>query len=436
MEIVIVGSGGREYAIGAALQAECRIDGIYFYPGNGASEKLGKNINFKSDLEFVKWAKEQKIGLVIIGPEAPLCDGLADKLRAQNIPAFGPSQKAAQLEASKAFMKNFAKKYNIPTAKYIESSDEVELCEFVDFLVLKNTKIVVKADGLCAGKGVIIAQNADEAKIAIKDMLSGESFGAAGKRVVVEEFLDGFELSVFALCDGESFELLPAAQDHKRLKTGDEGPNTGGMGAYAPAPAASSELLEKIKTKIIAPTLDGMKKENAEFCGCLFCGIMVVQNEPILLEFNVRFGDPECEVLMPLISAGLLDTLLSCADRERFGSVKKAPLCIKSGFCAGVVMASENYPYKSSQEQEIFVNSDSIESSLIEFKSADSIKSDIYYAGVKRENGKLLASGGRVLVCIGLAQSLQKAVSVAYECVKRVSFKGAQYRTDIAHRAL
>lgn len=417
MEIVIVGSGGREYSIGLALQKECRIDGIYFYPGNGATSKLGKNIDFANPQDFIDFALTQRIGLVIIGPEAPLVEGLADSLRAKGILVFGPSAKAARLEGSKAYMKEFAQKYGIPTARFIQTQDYAESCRFIDALSLP---IVVKADGLCAGKGVIIAQSHEEAKIAAKEMLDGKSFGDSGKTIVIEEFLDGFELSVFAMCDGKDFIVLPAAQDHKRLLDNDKGPNTGGMGAYAPAPLANAQILEEVKSTIIVPTLKGMAEDGNPFSGTLFCGIMVVQGKPYLLEFNVRFGDPECEVLMPLFKKGLLDCFLACAR----GDLKNVQFELESKICVGVVVASKDYPYKSSPKAKITI------------RSLGNAQSHISFAGVSKEGEDLYASGGRVLVCVGKGDNVQEALKNAYAQVESVSFEGMQYRKDIAYQAL
>lgn len=416
MEIVIVGSGGREYSIGLALQNECRIDGIYFYPGNGATSKLGKNINFATYKDFVVFAITQRIGLVIIGPEAPLVDGLADMLRENGVLTFGPSAKAARLEGSKAYMKEFAKRYDIPTARFIQTQDLQEANTFIDTL---NIPIVVKADGLCAGKGVVIAQSYEEAKSTAKEMLSGKSFGDSGKTIVVEEFLDGFELSVFAMCDGKDYIVLPAAQDHKRLLDGDKGPNTGGMGAYAPSPLASAELMREIETSIIEPTLKGMERDGNPFSGTLFCGIMVVKNKPYLLEFNVRFGDPECEVLMPLFKEGLLDCFLGCAN----GDLKDRRFSLDSKVCVGVVVASKDYPYKSSKKEKITL-------------SDSSVNAHISFAGVERDKDGLVASGGRVLVCVGKGKDVEEAAKEAYLCVKGVHFNGMQHRKDIAYQAL
>lgn len=419
MEIVIVGNGGREYSIGLALQKECRIDGIYFYPGNGATSKLGKNIDFVDYQEFVKFALNHKIGLVIIGPEAPLVDGLADILRKNGILVFGPSAKAARLEGSKAYMKEFAKTYGIPTARFIQTQDYIEACRFIKELDLP---IVIKADGLCAGKGVMIAQSYEEAKEIAKEMLEGRSFGDSGKTIVIEEFLDGFELSIFAMCDGKDFIILPAAQDHKRLLDDNKGPNTGGMGAYAPAPLATSQILEEVKSTIIIPTLKGMEKEGSPFSGTLFCGIMVVKNKPYLLEFNVRFGDPECEVLMPLFKSGLLDCFLACAN----GDLNNVQFELESKFCVGVVVASKDYPYKISKKEKIALAN----------LNHNTWESHISFAGVSKEGEDLVASGGRVLVCIGKGGSVQEALQNAYTRVDSVKFNGMQYRKDIAYQAL
>ena len=417
MEIVIVGSGAREYAIGLALQKECRVEGIYFYPGNGATHKLGKNIDFKNYSEFTDFCVKEKIALVIIGPEAPLVEGLADDLRESGILVFGPSAKAARLEGSKAFMKEFAKRYAIPTAQFLQTQDYEEACKFIETL---NLPVVIKADGLCAGKGVIIAQSYEEAKKATKEMLNGQSFGESGKKVVIEEFLDGYELSVFAMCDGKDFIILPAAQDHKRLLDENKGPNTGGMGAYAPSPLANKSLIDEIKESIIVPTLDGMAKEDCEFSGTLFCGIMVVKDKPYLLEFNVRFGDPECEVLMPLFKKGLLDCLLGCAN----GDLKNVEYEFEDSVCVGVVVASKDYPYKASKKEKITLKTERCEIGHIAF------------GGVSSENENLFANGGRVLVCVGKGKDTKEATRNAYKMVDEVEFEGMQYRKDIAYQAL
>jgi phosphoribosylamine---glycine ligase len=421
MKILILGSGGREYSIARAIKNEQENHELYFQPGNGATNALGVNLNIKDYHELAAFAKENGIELTIVGPEAPLVDGVVDIFKANGLTIFGPSKEAAQLEGSKVYMKNFLAKYNIPTARYIETDSIEEAFKFADTL---STPIVVKADGLCGGKGVIIAQSHDEAKVAISEMLSGKSFGDAGLKVIVEEFLDGYELSMFAVCDGDDYILLPAAQDHKRLLDNDQGPNTGGMGAYAPTPLVDDALYQKVKDRIIRPTLDGMKKEGAPFEGVLFIGIMVVNGEPITLEFNVRFGDPECEILMPLMTSSVSDMFLK-ASTNRLSEIEVE---FSKQFAVGVVMASENYPYSSSTPAEIIVD---------EVHHEEIAKNThISFAGVSEEDGVLYADGGRVLVCIGLGESIKEARDRAYMRCGQVHFVGKKIRTDIAYQAL
>nr|WP_057036886.1 phosphoribosylamine--glycine ligase [Campylobacter jejuni] len=415
MKIMILGSGAREYSIALALRRVDKNLEFYFAPGNGATESLGTNLNLKDPVVLATYAKEKGFDLCIVGSESFLAEGVVDIFKQQGLAIFGPSKAAAMLETSKSFMKSFLKKYRIKTAKFLNTNDIEKAKNFIYSL---TPPIVVKADGLCAGKGVIIAKTHEEAIEETAKMLSGESFGDAGKLVVIEEFLDGCELSIFAVCDGNDFVLLPAAQDHKKLLDNDQGPNTGGMGAYAPSSLANESLLRKVQKDIILPTLAGMKKEGAEFCGVLFIGAMIVGNKPYVLEFNVRFGDPECEVLMPLIEDPLELILAATQRRLRHSKIK-----IKKEFAVGVVCASENYPYKSSPKSEITVNN------IPE-------NSHISYAGVSLEDGKLMADGGRVLVCVGTGKSIEEAQKNAYKLCDNVNFKGKQYRKDIAHQVL
>ena len=415
MKIMILGSGAREYSIALALRRVDKNLEFYFAPGNGATESLGTNLNLKDPVVLATYAKEKGFDLCIVGSESFLAEGVVDIFKQQGLAIFGPSKAAAMLETSKSFMKSFLKKYRIKTAKFLNTNDIEKAKNFIYSL---TPPIVVKADGLCAGKGVIIAKTHEEAIEETAKMLSGESFGDAGKLVVIEEYLDGYELSIFAVCDGNDFVLLPAAQDHKKLLDNDQGPNTGGMGAYAPSSLANESLLRKVQKDIILPTLAGMKKEGAEFCGVLFIGAMIVGNKPYVLEFNVRFGDPECEVLMPLIEDPLELILAATQRRLRHSKIK-----IKKEFAVGVVCASENYPYKSSPKSEITVNN------IPE-------NSHISYAGVSLEDGKLMADGGRVLVCVGTGKSIEEAQKNAYKLCDNVNFKGKQYRKDIAHQVL
>ena len=422
MNVLIIGSGGREYSIGLAISKEDSSHKIVFCPGNGATELIGKNINIKDYNELALWSKSNDIGLTIVGPEQPLVDGVVDIFKQHNLTIFGPSKDAARLEGSKIYMKNILKKYNIPTANFIETHSIDIASDFIN----KMTKlpIVIKADGLCAGKGVIIAQSKKEAINSAKDMLSGKSFGKAGNKIVIEEFLDGYELSIFVICSGDDYIVLPAAQDHKRIGDGDTGPNTGGMGAYAPTPLVNDYIYEKIEKNIIKPTLKGMKKENSDFEGVLFIGVMIVNGEPIVLEYNVRFGDPECEVLIPLIESSVFELFYKSA----IGELNKYALKIKNKFSVAVVMASENYPYGNSKSTQIII--DNVNDNEILSNT------HISYAGVINEDGVLFTNGGRILLCIGVGDNIESARKRAYLLCGQIHFAGKKIRTDIAYQAL
>ncbi|RAZ48598.1 phosphoribosylamine--glycine ligase [Campylobacter hyointestinalis] len=414
MNILIIGSGGREYAIGLRLKQDKNVKKLYFYPGNAATKELGTNIILKDYYELADFAKKNDITLSVVGPENALSVGIVDIFKEKGLNIFGPTKAAARLESSKTYMKDFLHKNSIRTARFLNTNNFDEASKFIDTL---GQIVVVKADGLCAGKGVIIAQSHDEAKKAALDMLSGDSFGDAGKSIVIEEFLDGFELSFFAICDGKNFVSLPVAQDHKRLLDNDKGPNTGGMGAYAPSPLASKELIKRVEQEVVAPTLAGMQKENAPFCGVLFVGLMIVNNIPYVLEFNVRFGDPECEVLMPLIDGNLSEILYDAATG------KLIDITLKDDVAVGVVMASKNYPYDSTPKTKITIKD-----------IPDG--SHIAYAGVSEENGVLYSDGGRILVAVGVGKDIKEAHKKAYELVQNIDFDGSKFRKDIAYQAL
>ena len=422
MNVLILGAGGREYSIGLALSKDENVEKIYFAPGNGATDELGENLTMSDFSELADFVESHDVDLTIVGPEGPLVDGVVNVFEARELTIFGPSAEAAQLEGSKIFMKNFLARHNVPTAAYIETDSLQDAYKFIETL---EAPIVVKADGLCGGKGVIIATSQNEAKKAAGEMLSGNSFGEAGTSIVVEEFLDGYELSVFAICDGEDYVVLPAAQDHKRLLNNDEGPNTGGMGAYAPTPLVNDEIYRKLDERVIVPTLEGMKVEGMPFKGVLFIGVMVVKGEPIILEYNVRFGDPECEELMPLLKSPASELFYKAAT----GDLKNSKIEFYDKYAVGVVMASKDYPYKSTPMAEIIID-DIYHEELNE-------NAHISYAGVTRgDDGKLYASGGRVLVCVGLGDSIAEAQKRAYMLVGQVHYAGKQCRTDIAYQAL
>lgn len=422
MKVLIIGSGAREYSIAKRLKEDSISIELYFCPGNGATNKLGKNIDIKDFNDLADFALKNNVDLTIVGPELPLSQGVVDIFKEKNLAIFGPTKNAARLESSKSYMKDFLKQNNILTAKYLNTNNIDEAYKFIDTFENK-TNIVIKTDGLCAGKGVVIATSKEEAKKVAKDLLSGESFGNAGNSIVIEEFLDGFELSFFAICDGEIFVSLPVAQDHKRLKDGDIGLNTGEMGAYAPSSLACDELISKIKKDIVTPTLQGIKKVGDPFCGVLFVGIMVVDSKPYVLEFNFRFGDPECEVLMPLIKNDLSQILLSAANG------KLTEIEIKDECAVGVAMASKNYPYSSSNLEEIIVKE-------------NNLNAHISYGGVsfgedlRLKKGALYSNSGRVLVCVGLGKDIKEAKDNAYKLCENVTFKGVMYRKDIAYQAL
>lgn len=422
MNVLILGAGGREYSIGLALQKDENVEKIYFAPGNGATDMLGENLSISDFSKLADFVEENGVDLTIVGPEGPLVEGVVDVFKERGLNIFGPSKSAAQLEGSKIFMKNFLARHNVPTAKYIETDS---LQDAYKFIMTLEVPIVVKADGLCGGKGVIIAQSHDEAKKAAGEMLSGNSFGDAGTSIVVEEFLDGYELSVFAICDGKDYVVLPAAQDHKKLLNNDEGPNTGGMGAYAPTPLVNNKIYAKLDEQVIKPTLKGMEEEGMPFTGVLFIGVMVVKGEPIILEYNVRFGDPECEALLPLLKSPASELFYKAAT----GDLKNANIAFHDKYAVAVVMASKGYPYKSTAPAEIIID-DIYHEELNE-------NAHISYAGVMRgDDAKLYASGGRVLVCVGTGDSIQEAQRNAYMLVGQVHYVGKQCRTDIAYQAL
>lgn len=420
MKILIIGNGAREYSIAFYLLQDSRVQKVYFAPGNGATESLGENLVSTSYNDLLQIAQDLSITLVIVGSETPLVEGVTDLFIQAGFLVFGPSLRASLLEGSKVFMKEFVKRHRIPTAQFIQT-DCIQ--KAMDFIHSIGYPIVIKADGLCAGKGVIIAQNEQEAYKALNDILNEKRFGDAGLRVVVEEYLDGFELSLFVISDSKNYILLPAAQDHKRLLDGDNGPNTGGMGAYAPSPLATQEILDKIEHSIVIPTLKGMEEENRAFKGVLFCGIMVVNNEPYVLEFNVRFGDPECQVILPLIKTPLLDILLSSAQGEGLEQLN-VEFFDKYALC--VVLATQEYPYSPPEPK--FITFDS--------QHTSNHHSYLCYAGVARSGNKLLATGGRVMSCVGVGDNLQEAQKRAYTLCNMVSFEGKQFRSDIGFRVL
>lgn len=395
-----------------------RIEKIWFAPGNAGTAELGENLKFAAtDVEGITgWAAKEKPGLVVVGPEAPLCAGLADRLRDLGLRVFGPGKKGAQLEGSKSFCKELLVSQRIPTAKAGSFQKVEEAIRFSESLTCPQ---VVKADGLAAGKGVVIAESHAEAATAIRQMMAEKIFGEAGATVLIEEFLEGEELSIHAVTDGRNLVILPGAQDHKRVGEGDTGPNTGGMGAYAPAPKATPDLIREVKDRILIPTLKGLAQQGIEYRGVLYAGLMLTKSGSKVLEYNCRFGDPETEVLLPLIETPLWDLLGAAAD----GNLSGFPVKIRSGAAMTVVLAAPGYPAKPVLGQAIQTGKDLQDSCL-------------FHAGTKQGAKGIEVAGGRVLAATGWGKDLKTASQRAYARVAEVAFDGMQYRRDIGHRAL
>ncbi len=416
--VLIIGGGGREHALGWAFARDPRIQKIWFAPGNAGTALIGSNLPLPAtDLAgIIRWAKTEKPGLVVVGPEVPLCAGLADRLREAGLRVLGPGAQGAQLEGSKSFCKDLLVSQKIPTARAGSFKDVTEAIRFSGSLPCRQ---VVKADGLAAGKGVVIAETHEEAAKAIREMMADRVFGDAGARVLIEEFLDGEELSVHAVTDGRNLVILPSAQDHKRVGEGDTGLNTGGMGAYAPAPKATPELLREVRDKILLPTLAGLAARGIDYRGILYAGLMLTREGPKVLEFNCRFGDPETEVILPLIETPLWDLLGAAAD----GDLAKISLQTRTGAALTVVLAAPGYPAQPVLGQKIQMGK----------TGADSA---IFHAGTKMAAGKIMVAGGRVLAATGWGDDLQTARERAYAAAKTVSFEGMHFRRDIGYRAL
>jgi len=424
MKVFLIGGGGREHALAWQLAQSEKCQALYCAPGNPGIAECAECVPIGiDDLDALEsFAEQKQVDLVVIGPEAPLVAGLADRLRAKNIAVFGPSAAAARLEGSKKFMKDLCAKYGVPTASY-GSFDDLDAARA--FIAAHPAPLVVKADGLAAGKGVVIAHTSAEAEAAAAEMLSGAGFGAAGQTVVIEEFLPGEELSFFAVADGKTYLALTTAQDHKRAFNGDTGPNTGGMGAYSPAHMMSPQLGREIEDKIIRPILDGMEAEGCPFSGVLYAGIMLVAGAPYLLEINVRFGDPECQPLMMRLDSDLLVLLTGCAQGELEEVARNVRWRDEVALC--VVMAAKGYPgaYQSG--------------SVIEGTGAadmmDGVK--VFHAGTEKgPDGALRAAGGRVLGVTACGADFASAQLAAYAAIRKIKWPEGFYRRDIGWRAI
>lgn len=415
MNILLIGQGGREHALAYKLTQSPLCKQLFIAPGNPGTAQLGINVALDSaDFEAVyNFTEENNIGLVVVGPEQPLVDGLGDFLRGINMPLIGPSKDGAMLEGSKEFAKTFMEKYNIATARFANfQSWEIDIAK--DYARSLGLPVVIKASGLAAGKGVVICQSFEEVDSCIEGMLSGDMFGLSGKTIVIEEFLAGVEMSVFALTDGKDYLLLPSAKDHKRIGEGDTGLNTGGMGAISPVPFADAALMQKIEERIIRPTMQGLIAEEIAYCGFIFYGIMVVKGEPYLIEYNCRMGDPETEVVMPLLESDLVELLLA-ADA---GKLAEKTIVISPKSCATVMLVSGGYP-DAYAKGKVISGLENTEGSLI------------FHAGTIEKEGKILTNGGRVIAISSLADSLDAALAQSYKIAAQIDFEGKYYRRDI-----
>ncbi|WP_066873797.1 phosphoribosylamine--glycine ligase [Clostridium mediterraneense] len=412
MKILLIGSGGREHAIARKFAQNNKVQKIYCAPGNGgtALEQKCENINIIGMNELVKFAKDNKIFLTFVGPEVPLIDGIVDLFNKENLRIFGPSKKAAMLEGSKSFSKEFMKKYNVKTAKYEVFTEANEALRY-----LKNQEfpIVIKADGLAAGKGVYICDSLEEANSAVKDIMIDDIFTGAGNKIVVEEFLEGIEASILSITDGEVILPFVSAKDHKQIFDGGKGPNTGGMGVIAPNPYVTDKVKKEFESEIMNPTLLGLREENLDFKGIIFFGIMITKKGTYLLEYNVRMGDPETQSVLELMDSDFLELVNHSIDKN----LKNFNLKWKDEYCCNVVLASKGYPGKIEKGFEIFIDK--------------AVKNNIIIAGGELKENKLVTSGGRVLSVIEIAKTLEEAINKTYLKVEEVNFYGKYYRKDI-----
>lgn len=417
MKILVIGSGGREHAIIKKIKQNKNVSEIYAIPGNGGIERDAICIDIKAtDINAIKdFAKKNNIDYAIVTPDDPLVAGLVDALEEIKIPCFGPNKNAAIIEGSKVFAKNLMKKYKIPTAKYetFESYDKA-----IEYLKTAPIPTVIKADGLALGKGVIIAETKEKAFDTVKNIMKDKAFGKSGYRIVIEEFLEGVEVSILSFTDGKTVIPMISSMDHKRIGDKDTGLNTGGMGTIAPNPYYTKEIAKECFDKIFIPTISAMNKEGRTFKGCLYFGLMITKDGAKVIEYNCRFGDPETQVILPLLKSDLLDIMIATTN----GNLDKVKVEFENKSAACIIMASEGYPLEYKKGFAINIPKDIIER--------------VYFAGVKKENEKLLTNGGRVLGITNIADTLDKAIKLSYEDAKQISFEGAYYRKDIGEKAL
>lgn len=420
MNILVLGSGGREHAIIKKISESSSAGKIFCIPGNAGTSELSQNVSLdisdhKTVIDFVK---KNGIGLTVVGPEDPLTAGIVNSFEKEGLMIFGPTKEAAEIEASKAFSKDLMRKYNIPTADYRTFTDHKQAS---DHIKSKKHPIVVKASGLAAGKGAVVSASVEESLKTLDQMMISRTFGSAGDKVVIEEFMTGEEASIFAICDGTNYKVLAPAQDHKAAYDGDKGPNTGGMGSYAPAPVITSKMMNEISARIIAPTLKAMKAEGRTFKGVLFAGLMITDEGPKVIEFNCRFGDPETQVILPLFDGDLLDLIIRSVKGELN---KNEILPQKNAHCLSLVLASGGYPGKYSKGYEI--------------TGLDQIggNTSVIHAGTVVKDGKIITSGGRVLNIVSTALSLSEAKKYSYQAASKIEFKDKFFRSDIGDKGI
>ena len=417
MKILVIGNGGREHAIIKKIKLNKNVSEIYAISGNGGIERDAICINIKpTDINAIRdFAKKTNIDYAIVAPDDPLVLGLVDALEEIKIPCFGPNKNAAIIEGSKVFAKNLMKKYKIPTAEYetFESYDKA-----IEYLKTATMPAVIKADGLALGKGVIIADTKEKAFNSVKNIMKDKAFGKSGDKIVIEEFLEGVEVSILSFTDGKTIIPMISSMDHKRIGDKDTGLNTGGMGTIAPNPYYTEEIAKECFDKIFIPTISAMNKEGRTFKGCLYFGLMLTKNGPKVIEYNCRFGDPETQVVLPLLKSDLLDIMIATTE----GNLDKVKVEFENKSAACIIMASEGYPLEYKKGFAINIPEDIIER--------------VYFAGVKSENGKLLTDGGRVLGVSNVVDTLEEAIKCSYNDISRISFEGAYYRKDIGEKAL
>lgn len=412
MKVLLIGSGGREHAIAWKLSQSILVDKIFCAPGNGgtATEEKCENVNITNNEELLKFALDNSIDVTVVGPEAPLCEGIVDSFLKKGLKIFGPCAAGAQLEGSKIFSKNFMKKYNISTAAYdtFTHADEA-----IQYLKVCKYPVVLKADGLAAGKGVIIAQDYNEAKMAIEEFMVSDVLKGAGKSIVIEEFLQGVEASILTITDGKTIIPFVSSKDHKAIYDGNLGPNTGGMGTLAPNPYCTEKVLEDFKDKIMNPTLQGLQEENIQYKGIIFFGLMITKDDVYLLEYNIRMGDPETQVVLPLMESDFMELIIATID----GHLSNKTVSFKDEFACCVIAASKGYPGTYEVGKKIDIS--------------NSISEKVFIAGGKLSNDNLLTCGGRVLGVTALGKSIEEARKNAYDGIDNIDFEGIYFRGDI-----